>query len=313
MPISILGMTYKYLGELEKAIEILYKSLEVNTNNLGMKILALTDILICEFIIGEFNQVPKHYKEIAHLIDKGGLQEIKEEKNILHSVVFPKFVSEVYTTIVESAHLSLKSKIPHIGESHCLSFAYQSLFISSQTKYIQPVLIEGGKAFHLAKNIKNKWKSSLVKQIEKYKSSEEIFITFGEIDCRADEGILQFAKKKKLNIEQVCFETVNNYINYMELTLSPFFSSRYYFGVPAPVILTLTPTHLDKTRIELIKFFNQVLKNEVLRRDSFFIDVFELTTNENFENNKIHMIDNTHLSSTCLPLLFKKHLYSKSN
>jgi hypothetical protein len=99
----------------------------------------------------------------------------------------------------------------------------------------------------------------------------------------------------------------------MELTLSPFFSSRYYFGVPAPVILNLTPTHLDKTRIELIKLFNQVLKNEVLRRDSFFIDVFELTTNENFENNKIHMIDNTHLSYTCLPLLFKKHLYSKSN
>ena len=42
--------------------------------------------------------------------------------------------------------------IPHIGESHCLSFSHQTLSISSQLIKIQPVLITGGKAWHFANN-----------------------------------------------------------------------------------------------------------------------------------------------------------------
>ena len=50
-------------------------------------------------------------------------------------------------------------KIPHIGESHCLSFAHQILSISSQFKQIQPVLIMGGKAWHFANQKNNQWKN----------------------------------------------------------------------------------------------------------------------------------------------------------
>ena len=117
--------------------------------------------------------------------------------------------------------------IPHIGESHCLSFANQTLSISDKVKTIKPILITGAKAWHFANKTKNKWKDSLTYQIKKLDLTDELFISFGEIDCRIDEGILLHSSKKDKNIEEVCKKTINGYLNYMEQILSRKYSKRY--------------------------------------------------------------------------------------
>ena len=57
-------------------------------------------------------------------------------------------------------------KIPHIGESHCLSFAHHNINIMNKQRTIQPVLVKGCKAWHLANDFNNLWKSSFNEQIK---------------------------------------------------------------------------------------------------------------------------------------------------
>ena len=96
------------------------------------------------------------------------------------------------------------------------SFAHQTLNISPQINRIQPVLISGGKAWHFANNKNNQWKNSLTEQMKNHNYSDKVFISFGEIDCRKEEGILNYSYKKNKDISKVCEATINGYLNYME-------------------------------------------------------------------------------------------------
>ena len=118
-----------------------------------------------------------------------------------------------------------------------------------------------------------------------------------------------YSIKKNKNFSKVCEETICSYINHMEMTLSPHFSKRYYFGVPAPVKITKMNDQLDLKRIEMIKIYNSFLKKYVLSIGCYFLDIYQLTANKNGENNNLHMIDQTHLSPKCLSKLFKYHLH----
>ena len=91
--------------------------------------------------------------------------------------------------------------------------------------------------------------------------------------------------------------------------LSPNYSKKYYFGVPAPTRKKELIDELDIKRIEMIKIYNSLLKKEVLSRGSYFLDIYNLTSNKNGENNNIHMCDRTHLSPRCLSTLFENHLH----
>ena len=91
--------------------------------------------------------------------------------------------------------------------------------------------------------------------------------------------------------------------------LSPNYSQRYYFGVPAPTREKEFLDELDMKRIKMIKIYNLLLKQEVLFRDSYFLDVYKLTSNKNGVNNNIHMCDDTHLSPKCLSILFENCLH----
>ena len=95
----------------------------------------------------------------------------------------------------------------------------------------------------------------------------------------------------------------------MEENLSPVYSERYYFGVPAPKKEEKLLSDLDIKRIQIIKLYNSMLKTEVLSKGSYFLDVYKLTSNNEGINNNMYMCDNTHLSPKCLSILFKNYLF----
>ena len=174
---------------------------------------------------------------------------------------------------------------------------------------IKPVLITGAKAWHFASNKHNRWKDSLKQQLKKQTYSSAVLISFGEIDCRKDEGILTYTLKKNKDISQICKKTIDGYLNYMEDALSPSYSEKYYFGIPAPSRKKELLDDLDIKRIKIVKLYNDYLKKEVLSRGSYFVDVYSLTSTINGENNNLYMCDQVHLSPKCLSILFKDHLY----
>ena len=97
----------------------------------------------------------------------------------------------------------------------------------------------------------------------------------------------------------------------MEEILTPNYSNKYYFGVPAPARGKELLDELDIKRIEMIKLYNSILKIEVLSRGSCFLDVYALTSNKDGENNNLHMCDQFHLSPQCLSILFENYLYKR--
>ena len=74
------------------------------------------------------------------------------------------------------------------------------------------------------------------------------------------------------------------------------------------IIFTNSPKKPSKEQI-----FNSLLKQEILSRGSYFIDVYNLTANKDGDNNKIHMYDEHLLSPKCLSLLFENYLYEPNS
>ncbi len=295
------------LGKLEEVITLTQSTLKLKEISLGNKLIASLMTTIAYLLIGDFSKTLLNLNQINYLINEGAINSIKNKKTKNHVFTFTKFISLLLPKLDKSS--AILNKIPHIGESHCLSFSHQILSISSKKEKIQPVLITGAKAWHFANKKDNQWKDSFKQQIKNHTYSDNVFISFGEIDCRKDQGILTYVIKNNKNIFEVCKKTINNYLNFMEENLASNYPRRYYFGIPAPFIEHKLRDELDLTRIEIVKIFNEILIKEVLSRGSFFLDVYGLTSNIDGENNKIYMCDNIHLSPTSLDILFKSHLY----
>ena len=308
---SNLGFILSDLGKLQELILLSESTLESRSINQGYKLLASLRITIANLLRKDFAKTLLSINKTNDLINQGAINTIQDKKNKKYSFAFSRFTTSLYPLLEKENKYPNAKKIPHLGESHCLSFAHQTLSISSQLKQIQPVLITGGKAWHFANTKNNQWKDSLTQQIKNHTYSDKVLISFGEIDCRKDEGILNYSIKNDKDISEICKKTIKGYMGYMEQVLSPSYSKKYYFGIPAPTRKQELLDDLDIKRIEMIKIYNSLLKQEVLGRGSYFLDVYKLTSNENGENNNIHMCDQVHLSPKCLSILFENYL-SKS-
>ena len=300
------------LFDLGKINELIYESQTIIDSvaiDEGYKLIAYLRIAIGNLLIQNFEGTNFCINKINDLILKGALNFIKNENNKQYSLSYFNFIKSLYPLLEKKFLVSNKEKIPHIGESHCLSFSHQKLNLESKLKKIQPILITGGKAWHFANSDSNRFKNSLTEQIKNHLYSEKVFISFGEIDCRKNEGILPYTIKNNKEIKKVCKETIIGFLNFMENNLAKIFTERYYFGVPAPFTQNESNDHLDKKRIEIIKNYNYFYKKEVLSRGCFFLDVYELTVSEKGTNNNLYMCDETHLSPKSLNILFKNHFY----
>ena len=308
---SNLGNILRDLGKLKELVLLSESTIKLRSINQGFKLLAFLGITIANLLQKKFSETFVSIRKTNDLISQGGIKTIKDEKNKKYALGFSRFITSLYPLLEKDNKHPDAREILHLGESHWLSFAHQTISLFSQLKTIQPVLITGGKAWHFADKKNNQWKDSLTQQMKNHKYSEEVFISFGEIDCRKDEGILTYSIKKNKDISEVCKRTIKGFLDYMEEILTPNYSTKYYFGIPAPTKGKEFPDELDIKRIEMIKLYNSILKIEVLSRGSCFLDVYALTSKKDGENNNLYMCDQFHLSPQCLSILFEKYLYKR--
>ena len=65
----------------------------------------------------------------------------------------------------------------------------------------------------------------------------------------------------------------------------------------------------NSAEADLPSLVDSTLKKEVLSRDSYFLDIYTLTSTKDGENNNLYMCDKTHISPKCLSVLFESHQY----
>ena len=217
---------------------------------------------------------------------------------------------EAYSTFINSliekkpTFLAInKNKIYHIGESHCLSYAHHEVIVDQQTFFISPMITFGAKAYHFAKQQENSFKVITRRNLDKIPNNSVVLISIGEIDCRANEGLIQAAQKTGEPLEKLIQETVGGYITWF-LAANEKNKHRYNFlNVPAPVYKIQHTLSANQQVANVIRVFNKTLRKTLSDHYLELIDVYQPTANKTYFSNNRYHCDAIHLDKRILGLI----------
>ena len=343
-----LGQIYRELGKLDQALTSTLKSLELKPDNpdahmnlaemyeiTNQKEKALKHYLLsAEFIYGysKGSSITSMISSLQILIQLGRIKEAQE-----YIVIIPQILSKVLKSITcydainkkhDNAYFAylnvLLPEIPlnsdtniscsiHIGESHCLAFANQIISKDGVTSQIIPSQIKGAKAWHLGNHYINNYKTcfkNVIKSgLDHYKY---ILLSFGEIDCRHDEGILKHCSEHISRIESTSQATAKGYVRWIVSELSRHQQRIILLGTPAPQKIQNSKNSNSNTmnslRLLVINSFNKALSAECLQLGIMFADVLKMTSDGDGFNHGNWMIDDVHLKPEAVQELFLHYL-----
>lgn len=195
--------------------------------------------------------------------------------------------------------------IYHIGESHCLSFAGHFLKIQGTQHKIFPMITFGAKAYHLSNNRENSFKALVAAKIKSLPKRAKLFITFGEIDCRHNEGIISAIQKNRGSLHEITKNTVLGYLDWLRRELNEKDCDVFVFNVPAPIYNRSISKYHNERVSEIIQTFNDTLSSNVDAYNFSIIDTHTPTKSGSFSNKKFH-VDSYHLSPRFLPEIQKQ-------
>ena len=126
-------------------------------------------------------------------------------------------------------------KVYHLGESHSLSYAHRNIKIDGLNFKIVPRMTFGGKAFHFSSTKHDSFKAITKAHFLSLPQRSKVFLSYGEIDCRPNEGFISAARKLEKPIEQLITETVMGYVQWFLEQNDGQSNHLYFINIPAPV------------------------------------------------------------------------------
>ena len=259
-------------------------------------------LIIHSFINKSFTRCKSLILELKNNIEKDLDYWLSRDKDKKFIIAYLELIDILNSNILEQENrLNInidENIIYHIGESHSLAFAHQSINLENKNYTIKPLIVFGAKAWHLGNQNQNQYKTYFENYIQSLKPGSQLMLSFGEIDCRVDEGIINYHLKTKINLNDIVYQTVKDYIEYSENIFNTLQIKRIYMGVPAPVIKV--SNSLNTLRIEIVKLFNESLMKITQERQLNFVDVYKLTANSDGESNLLYMCDDFHLKPSTI-------------
>ena len=204
------------------------------------------------------------------------------------------------------AESGLYHSLNHIGESHCLSYAHQNFQLNDIKYNVRPHLTLGAKAFHFTTKHENIFKAVTKANLENLPKSEKIFISFGEIDCRPNEGFITAAKKLNHSVHDLISNVVPSYVQWFMDQGNIKGQKIYFVNVPAPVHLEQYNEEINAMAATTVALFNKELHNQINHCNAELIDVHAFTTDDDGFSNKLYHIDNIHLGPIAIPEIEKQ-------
>ncbi len=249
----------------------------------------------------------KKFKKSKILLDILNNIKIKDENiNSKFVLAYREFLNNIF---LKDNITKSETKLPtlikenilyHIGDSHCLAFSHKSLIYKNENYMIFPKIIFGAKAFHLSQKKENQYKTIFKKHLETVPCKSRVLLSFGEIDCRHDEGICSHYLKTNISLENIIEKTVIGFLNFLLDASLEKNLELIFMGVHAPVFNINVEEEIKNLQLNIIKKWNKTLKEKLASTNHRFIETFEITSNQDGYSNKEYMIDNTHLSSSIL-------------
>lgn len=184
----------------------------------------------------------------------------------------------------------------HLGDSHCLSYAHGLARIDGEDFRVEPRVIFGAKAYHFVEEKENSFKAITAANLECLANGSKVFISFGEIDCRANEGIIVASRKLKQPKSSIIAKMVLGFVKWFFDRNRFFNHTLLFFTVPAPIYDDCLCAASNAEVKETILMFNRELKRCVTKYNFNNIDVHCLTVDEIGFSNNVYHIDKYHLS-----------------
>ena len=203
-------------------------------------------------------------------------------------------------------HLPSDKIIYNLGESHCLSFAHRKIKIGRFDHIITPKITYGAKAFHFAKKRENAFTAITKANFNSLPYGSKVFLSFGEIDCRPNEGFIIAAAKLKRPIEDLISKTVIDFVKWFIEQNHHKQHKLFFFNVPAPIYNKKYSSEINEQVKSIIKFFNSKMLETISRYDLNIIDTYKFTVGNDGFSDGLHHIDGRHLSGDAISHIEKQ-------
>ena len=259
--------------------------------------------LIKNFLEANFSKAYSHNNNFK-AFDQKLLNELKLKDKIFCNA-YSNLIAKLLNANWNEEPAS-ENKVYHLGESHCLSYAHRNITISGSNFRIAPRMTFGAKAFHFSRTRHDSFKAITKAHFVSLPKSSKVLLSYGEIDCRPNEGFITAARKLDKPLEDLIAETVLGYVQWF-LEQNEGQSHRLYFiNVPAPTYYKELSADLNSEVARTVGLFNAVLKKYLLQHSFDLVDVFEFTVgNDGFSNGLFH-VDRTHLGAQAIPEMEKQ-------
>ena len=256
---------------------------------------------ISNFMLGKPSLSTKNLKQYSALSQRKDSQNFVLKDQVFCDAYF-NFLNSLIANNSNSNHL-VHSNIHHVGESHCLSYAYSKINIKKTPYVILPRIIFGAKAFHFSAHTENLYKALTENNLKNIPRGSEVFISIGEIDCRAYEGIIQAANKTGRSLNETTTKTVHGYIEWFLNQNIINQHNYYFFNVPAPMYNNTYSEEMNNKVAKVVALFNKILLQKTSSSQTKIIDVYCHTENKKGFSNGLYHCDKYHLDSKTIPLI----------
>ncbi len=195
-----------------------------------------------------------------------------------------------------------------VGDSHSLSFMRSRVELGGHSFVAKAQLVMGGKAWHLANDAYTRHKQRFEWAVARAPERSTVLCSFGEIDCRINEGILPFWRRRGGSLDDLLRKQTSDYVAYVSGRLSLREQVPVFLGVPAPFLDSPSYQFGDSTLedrellVQVIRTFNECLKQAASDRGFMFVDFYALTNDREGKASGRFHIDTYHLRPEALAL-----------
>ena len=193
-----------------------------------------------------------------------------------------------------------ENKVYHLGESHSLSYAHRNITVGGSNFRIAPRITFGAKAFHFSRTKHDNFKAITKAHFVSLPKSSKVFLSFGEIDCRPNEGFISAARKLDKPLEELIDQTTEGYVQWFLEQNAVQRHHLYFINVPAPVYDEKLTAEINSKAARTVALFNIALKKYSLQHGFDMVDVFKFTACSGGFSNGLFHVDDYHLGAKAI-------------
>ena len=250
------------------------------------------------YLEGDFSLANSH-KDNFEACDQNLLGRLKPKDKVFCNA-YSNFIGKLLDANWDEEPAT-ENKVYHLGESHCLSYAHRNITMGSSNFRITPRITFGAKAFHFSRAKHEKFKAITKAHFVSLPKNSKVFLSYGEIDCRPNEGFISAARKRDKPLEELIDQTTEGYVQWFLEQNAGRRHHLYFINVPAPVYDEKLTTDLNSEVASTVALFNAALKKYSLQHGFDTVDAFKFTAGSKGFSNGLFNIDKRHLGAKALP------------